>query len=209
MATSNKYKPWTKEWIIADKTAVEAGYVDNKDDRGGETNCGITKTVALQYKTQLVTMFKWDGTMRNLTVPMAFYIYDVAYWKVLRLDEVFLRSPAIADKLFDIGINAGTGVAGKWLQTILSALNLKQKFYPDLVVDGNLGPKTIQALDACLKARGSKKAQWTILKALLCKQGAHYIDISIGREDNETFTFGWLGRLDHNLVDYYRQLGGD
>lgn len=206
MGTTNSYPAWSKRWIIADKTAVEAGYVNDKDDAGGETNCGITKAVAMRYLAELKANFGWNGQMRDLTKEMAFYIYDVGFWRPLRLDDIHARCPQLADKMFDIGINIGPGVAAKWLQTTLNVLNLKQKHYPDLLVDGALGAKTIAAIDACMKARGKKETLWTILKALLCKQGAHYIDISVNREDNETFTFGWYNRLDHNLKEYYGAL---
>lgn len=205
-ANSNPYPRYSKQWIIADKTAVEAGYVNNPNDPGGETNCGITKKLAEFYKAQLVAKFKWDGTMRNLTKEMAFFIYDQEFWQKMSLDEIFKRCPLIADKMFDCGINIGGSVVEKWLQLILTVMNQQGKLYPDLVPDGNIGPKTIQALDAYLKARGNKLGRWTILKALLAKQGSHYIDISFANGKLETFTAGWFNRMDHNLVDYYRAL---
>lgn len=209
MATTNNPHPqWSKPWIIADKTAVEAGYVNDKDDRGGETNCGITKKVAEMYKAELVKRFKWDGKMINLTKQMAYWIYDVEFWQKMRLDDIHKRCPALADKMFDVGINAGWNVSGQWLQLILNVANMKQAFYKDLVIDGNVGSVTIAALDALYKKRGVKQTNWNMVKLFICKQGAHYVDISFKREDNESFLWGWAGRIDHNLVDYYKALGG-
>lgn len=206
--TNNAYPKWSKPWIIADKTAVEAGYVNDPSDRGGETNCGITKAVAQTYKAELVKRFKWDGTMRNLTKEMAFFIYDVEYWQKMRLDDILKRCPALADKMFDVGINAGWNTAGQWLQLILNVANKRQTFYKDLVIDGNVGSVTIAALDSLYKARGVKQSNWNLVKLFICKQGAHYVDISFKREENEDFLWGWSGRIDHNLVDYYKALGG-
>ena len=209
MATSkNPHPHWSKQWIITDKTAVEAGYVNDKDDRGGETNHGITKAVAEEHRKELIAKFKWNGKMIDLTKEMAFYIYDVAYWQKLRLDDIHKRCPALADKLFDIGINAGTPTAGSWLQLILNVANMKGTFYKDLLIDGNIGNMTISAIDALYKKRGVKQSNWNLLKLLICKQGAHYVDISFKREENESFLWGWSGRIDHNLVDYYKALGG-
>lgn len=209
MATSkNPHPQWSKQWIITDKTAVEAGYVNDPSDRGGETNHGITKAVAEGNRKELVARFKWDGNMRNLTKEMAFYIYDVAYWQKLRLDDIHKRCPALADKLFDIGINAGVPTAGSWLQLILNVCNKKQSFYKDLVIDGNIGSVSIAAIDSLYKKRGVKQSNWMLVKLLICKQGAHYVDISFKREANEDFMWGWGDRIDHNLVDYYKALGG-
>lgn len=206
--SKNPYPQWSKNWIIADKTAVEAGYVNDKDDRGGETNCGVTKAVAEEHRKELIAKFKWSGKMIDLTKEMAFYIYDVAYWQKLRLDDIHKRCPALADKLFDIGINAGVSTAGSWLQLILNVANMKGTFYKDLTIDGNVGSVTIAAIDALYKKRGVKQSNWNLLKLLICKQGAHYVDISFKREENESFLWGWSGRIDHNLVDYYKALGG-
>lgn len=204
---ANPYTPWTKEWIIADKTAVEAGYVNNPSDPGKETNCGITAVKAAEYKAQLVAKFNWNGKMRDLTKEMAFFIYDVDFWQKLNLTAIHKRCPAIADKLFDIGINAGQGRAGVWFQNILNSLNMQAKLYPDLKVDGDIGNASLAAYDALVKARGMKSAAWTILKSLLCMQGAHYITIPQKNVKLEDFVYGWMNRLDHNLVDYYKTLG--
>lgn len=205
-ATPNPYPAYSKEWIITDKTAVEAGYVNHPSDPGGETNCGITKEVAERNKADLVAKFKWNGKMQNLTKEMAFYIYDKDYWKAMYLDEIHKRCPYIADKMFDIGINIGTGRAEPWLQTFLNTMNRQGKDFKDIPVDGQIGPGTVAAMDAFMKVRGNKVARWTIMKGLLCLQGAHYINISAANGKLEDFTFGWYDRLEHNLLEYHRFL---
>jgi len=40
---------YSKEWVIADKTAIEAGYVNDPDDSGGATNFGIIGYRYLRY----------------------------------------------------------------------------------------------------------------------------------------------------------------
>ena len=194
----------SKQWIIADKTSVEAGYVNNPDDLGGETNHGITKAKAEEHKSNLIRLFGWNGKMRDLTKDMAFYIYGLDYWDKLKLDDISEFDPYIADKLFDIGINAGTGRAGQWFQTLLCVMNKKGKLYPDITVDGVIGVGTLDAFNACLRSHGKTKACWTIMKGLLSQQGHHYINISYKREANETFFMGWMNRLDHNFDLYYK-----
>lgn len=192
----------TKADIINGVISVEAGYVNNPDDRGGETNCGITVAVAHQYGKLLRTEFKWDGTMKNLTKAMAYRIYELEYWTPLKLDDIYKTSPFLADKLFDLAVNCGKVRAAMWLQRALNAFNRKQKDYKDLVVDGGVGNMTLTALASFIKVRGKDKVVKTLLKALICQQGSHYLEISLSREDNETFTFGWFERLDHH-IDLY------
>lgn len=192
----------TKEDIINGVIKVEAGYVNNPDDRGGETNFGITKAVAEENGKILRSEFKWDGTMKNLTKPMAYRIYELEYWSHLKLDDVYKTSPFLADKLFDLAVNCGKVRAVTWFQRALNAFNRKQKDYKDLVVDGGLGNKSLTALEGLVKVRGKDKAVRTLLKALICQQGTHYLDISLAREDNETFTMGWFERLEHHLELY-------
>lgn len=191
----------TKEDIISGVIRVEGGYVNNQNDLGGETNYGITKPVAIRHQKGLCGNFGWDCDMHNLSKEMAFYIYEKDYWKSIRLDDIHSIMPLVAEKLFDIGVNIGVTRAGKWLQEIINALGNNK--FPDLVVDGKIGQKTIDALNAVVNARNKEAVEGAILKSLFCLQGAHYINISNTRSLNRTFTFGWLNRLNHRLDDYY------
>lgn len=206
MASSNPYPKFSKEWIIADKIGVEGNYVNDPRDLGGATKFGVIQRTADGYKADLQRLFNWSGNVKDFTIAMAFYVYDKEFWTKMRLDDIIKRCPQTADKMFDIGINAGWKTAALWLQTILTTLNNQGKLYADLKPDGMIGNVTIAAFDALLKNRGNKAGRWLVLKALMCKQGNHYIDISVSRDANEAFTAGWLNRLDHNLVDYYQAL---
>ena len=196
-----------KDWIIRDKTAVEAGYVNNPNDLGKETNHGITYAVANTpaIKEKLVELFNWNGNMRDLTREMAYWIYEREYWDKLRLNDVIKHHVLLADKLFDIGINAGVGRAALWLQQILTVMNNKGKLYPDLKPDGAVGNITIGALNNYVEKRGHRAIP-RLLLALFCMQGQHYINISLSREENETFTYGWYDRMEHNIDFYYEGL---
>lgn len=191
----------TMEWIIRDKTAIEAGYVNHPDDPGKETNHGITRAVAEAYKDDLVERFGWDGTMINLTTDMAYYIYVMEYWVTLNLDEILDISPHLADKLFDIGINCGTARAARWLNVYLNANNAKGKLYKDIEAGPYVSPDTITALKAYIKTRG-RRALPRLLLGLLCLQGHHYIALPEANEKFESFTYGWLARLEHNFQLY-------
>lgn len=173
---------------------VEAGYVNNSDDLGGETNHGVTRAVAMENKAQLVKLYGWDGTMRNFTQGMALWVFKARYWDKLGLDRMYEISPSCADKMLDIGVNSGVAAAGMYLQKFLNVLNLKQSYYADLVLDGAPGKKTYDALDALIAKRGKTPAVQRLAMALLSYQTVNAIEISIKREANETFTWGWLNR---------------
>ncbi|BDH16608.1 MAG: hypothetical protein [Bacteriophage sp.] len=183
---------FTKQSIIANIIDVEGGYTNNPNDAGGETNYGITRAVAISYLSQLKAQFGWDGNMRNLTKPMATWLYQKLYWDKLSLDGVFALSPAVADKLMDIGVNCGVGRAGQWFQVALNALNNQATLYKDIAEDGAVGQGTVNAFAALIKGRGASGAVKAMLAALLCQQGNYYINISRTRQANETFVFGWL-----------------
>ena len=177
------------ERFLDDLIKREGGYVNNPNDKGGETNWGITAAVARESG--------YAGPMRNMPQSIARDIYRRQYWTAPKFDKVAELSKPIAEELFDTGVNMGTGVPAKWLQRCLNVLNLGHEGaprYPDVVIDGDIGAKTLAALDSFLKLRG-KNGEVVMLKALNCLQGARYIELAEGRvknEANEAFVYGWL-----------------
>jgi lysozyme family protein len=100
-------------------------------------------------------------------------------------------SKAIGEEMIDTGVNMGVSLPGPWLQRILNALNQEARTFPDLVVDGNLGPATIAALRSVLDQRGYS-GEIVIARALNCLQGARYLEITEKRAANEAFFYGWM-----------------
>lgn len=169
--------------MLEDLLDREGGYVDHPDDRGGATNFGITRSVAVAAG--------WAGTMRDLPRDFALGIYRRRYWSVPRFDAVAAIAAEIAAELFDTGVNMGPGVAAGFLQRSLNALNRQGRDWPDILVDRAIGPATIDALRRLVAVRG-KAGVAALLKALNALQGARYIELAEGRQANESFLFGWL-----------------
>lgn len=180
--------------IIRKSVAVEAGYVNNPADKGGETNCGITYATAQEHKADLVKLFNWDGSMRSLTQEMAMWIYKHSWWDRLHCDELLAIHPFIADRIFDFGINAGRGAAATNLQRILNVMNRMQKDYKDISTQGGIGPETLGALKSYVAKRG-QDGVLNLIQLLIDLQGAHYVQVSEKRELNETFMSGWTTRV--------------
>lgn len=172
--------------IIEDVLKAEGRYVNNPNDRGGETNWGITKAVARANG--------YNGPMRDLPRSTAKQIYLTRYVIQPGYDKIAVLSPSIAAELVDTGVNMGPAVASRFLQRALNALNQRGADYADIAVDGVAGPGTRTALTAYLAKRG-KEGERRLLALLNALQGARYVELCEGRQANETFMFGWLARV--------------
>lgn len=161
----------------------EGGFSNDPKDSGGATKYGIIERVAREEG--------YTGQMKDLPLSMAQVIAKRRYWDQLRLDDVAIQSLSIAEELFDTSYNMGQGVAGRFLQRALNALNNEQKLYSDVTEDGIVGTSTIIALQSFLKARGSPGVL-VLVRALNCLQGARYFEIAVARPKDEAFIFGWL-----------------
>ena len=164
---------------------TEGGYVDDPSDSGGETNHGITKRTARRYG--------FDGDLRDLTRRQAFSMYKDMYWNSVGGDGLAAISPPVAHEVADTAVNIGPTVASKILQRSLNILNNRGKLYPDILVDGQIGPKTLNALVAYVRDREVP----VLMKALNCFQGYYYITLAERREKDEKFVYGWLNKRVH------------
>jgi lysozyme family protein len=162
---------------------VEGKYSNNPDDSGGETMYGITAAVARAHG--------YTGPMHQMPLDVAQRIYRADYWDALNLDGVAGISPAVADELFDTAVNCGAVIAGEFLQRALNAFNQRATLYPDVKVDGRIGPKTVDALRRFMAHRG-RAGETVMMRALNALQGARYVRLAEIREKDETFVFGWM-----------------
>lgn len=169
------------ESLLESLLVREGGYANHPDDRGGETCWGITAAVARGHG--------YDGPMRDLPRDVARRIYRLRYWTLPKLDLVAALAPAVAAEMFDTGVNMGPGVAVRFLQRALNAMNRQQRDWSDVTVDGAVGPATLHALERFLAVR---KDADVLTRALDCLQGARYIALAEARPANESFVYGWL-----------------
>lgn len=112
----------------------EGGYSDHPSDPGGATNMGITrKTLARWRKVSPWTDLP-KSAVRALTREEAAQIYRANYWNPCRAGDL----PAGVDlALFDFAVNSGPDRAVRVLQAALG-----------VAADGELGPKTLAAVEA-------------------------------------------------------------
>ena len=112
-------------------------------------------------------------------------IYYNDYWLACGCDKV--RSYEVASELFDTGVNMGVGVARRFFQEALNLLNRNGKNYPDLVVDGILGSKTLSAYNSV--------DELTFLKVLNGLQFMRYVEICRRNPSQEKYFNGWMKRV--------------
>lgn len=153
---------------------VEGGYSDHEADYGGKTRYGITELVARRNG--------YTGDMRQLPKELASKIYRKDYWDKLSLNSV---PYPVADKLFDIGVNMGVGVAATFLQRALNSL------VGDVKPDGAIGPKTLAALEAFISKRGGQGLD-VLTKMINSLQCVRYLEIVERNPTQRAFIYGWV-----------------
>lgn len=167
--------------ILEERVKLEGGYVDNPDDPGGETKYGITVAVARANG--------WKDSMKDLPFEFAMQIYEKHYVTAPNFDSVLAVFPELGEQMIDFGITSGPKRAAELLQRLLNVFNMKEKIYPDIAVDGQIGPKTISCLTAFLRYR---KTGHVLLKSYKAERIHFYISIAESRKDSETFVYGWV-----------------
>jgi len=177
-----------------DKTmGHEGGWGHDPDDVGGETYKGIARN----YNPSWYGWSMIDEDKGRSDFPECLYkdddlqkavedFYKYKYWDVNLLDRFPQK---IANEMFDTGVNMGTGRAAKFLQECLNYLNRNGYRFRDLVVDGDIGPATLSALDKV-------KADEEILLIMLnvC-QGRHYMEYMTKSPVQEKYARGWFSRV--------------
>lgn len=161
----------------------EGRYSNNPADPGGETMWGWTKAAAREYG--------YTGEMIDMPRSWAEAAYLRKHVTRQGFDKVAAVNMRIAEELVDTGVNMGVLTPAPWLQRCLNALNRQQVDYPDIKVDGAIGPATIGALTAFLKKRGAD-GEKVLMRALNGLQLARYIEIAEHRQQSEDFLYGWI-----------------
>ena len=156
----------------------EGGYVNDKDDKGGETNYGITTATLESAKAK--GWIPSNISIRNLKLSHAKTIYKNGYWNAIKADDLPYPLDLI---MFDMAVNHGVNTAIKLLQ---KTLNSMLDF--DLAVDGIIGPKTMAAVEK-LTNTGHLRC---LCAYILLNRVELYTSIIQGNKTQEKFFKGWI-----------------
>lgn len=191
--------------IIYGVTQVEGAFVNHPSDPGGATNHGITEAVARADG--------YTGRMQDLPKERAISIYNRQYVERPGFTAIVERceaeslllyvghegnlvvqavKPSLGWEVVDTGVNAGTGRAARWFQESLNHFNERGRLFPDIAVDGQIGPGTIAAFDRLIRRRGRAVTCEVMRKAVDSKQAAHYARLFGQDSKFEDFAWGWF-----------------
>jgi lysozyme family protein len=157
----------------------EGGYVNHPADPGAETYAGVARAYnpqwpgwalvdAVKKKLNLgsfVPLAKYATINRELAAeprmkPLLISFYKKLYWDALQLD--FVTNQVLAEQLADHGTNAGTSRPARMIQFAVNQVAGRAL----LVIDGQVGPRTITAINAA--------DQPALLKAFVQLRRDHY-----------------------------------
>ncbi len=116
----------------------EGGYTNHPKDPGKATNKGITQTVYDAYRRSKKTLTRHVKVIEDYEVAE---IYRTRYWNLINGSKL----PSGVDYcIMDCAVNSGVKQAGLWLQR---AINRMPSNRPQIKVDGEVGPTTIDRAD--------------------------------------------------------------
>lgn len=167
----------------------EDRYSGDKDDKGNwykgkleGTMWGVTAAVARAYG--------YHDAMADMPRNTAVSIYKSRYLLAPHFDTVGTIDEKIAERLFDIGVNAGPTTGVKFLQRALNTLNRQGHDFPDMAVDGVVGNITLSAMRTFIALRG-REGRDTLLFMIAAQQSVFYMETAEHRPANESFEMGW------------------
>lgn len=173
MADFNKF--------IGELLLTEGGYVNDPSDSGGETNFGITVTVARENG--------YTGSMKAMPVEVAKKIYKKIFWDSLKLDE--FKSQELAEVLCDMSVNAGIGKGKEVMQKMINYMTTD-----NIVVDKVIGSGTMGRI-ALIDTKEEMEEAVLLAGAMFAR---HHLECMDRNEKNEKYGLGWLRRDRKNIL---------
>lgn len=156
----------------------EGGYVDDKDDKGGATNYGVSFNTYKQYYPNAT---KQD--IKDLTLGSAKDFYYKHFWSKNNYHKI--DNMDISTKVFDACINMGAKQAHKCLQRALKAVGNE-----DIVDDGILGSMSLKAINKISKYYYS----FGIVSSMKSEVACIYRLIVKNDPTQKKFFDGWIKR---------------
>lgn len=180
---------------LAKLLKLEGVYSNDKDDKGGETYCGISRNNFPNWLGWL-SVDQHKGTKSFLEILQADMklelfvrnFYMEYFWQKMNCD---ILPDLIASKLFELSVNVGIKRATIILQTALNILNNNQIYYSDILEDGVFGNKTLAVFQTALSKHSAKR----IFNVINILQGSFYIRLMQNNTVYEKY-IGWFDRLE-------------
>lgn len=186
----------------------EGGWCDVPGDSGGETYAGIARNFFPRWEGwPIIDAAKTHSSFREGAAAFSRHLstlpgladsvadfYRTEWWERMRLDQL---PQLVADELFEQAVNLGRAGAGRSVQRMCNAWNCRKtargydRLFDDLIIDGSLGPKSLNALSAILRERAGAEE---VVHALNALQACHYIKLASNSFTHRKFLSGWMKR---------------
>ncbi|WP_184064749.1 MULTISPECIES: glycoside hydrolase family 108 protein [unclassified Paraburkholderia] len=167
----------------------EGGFSCDPNDKGNwylgkleGTMWGITAAEARAHE--------YVGLMNQMSRDTALAIYRTKYWLTPKFDQIDAIDATLAAKLLDIGVNMGPPTGVQFMQRALNVLNQQGKVFPDIMVDGGIGPMTLAALKAFYAQRGADGHR-VLVGMVASMHSVRYVEIAEKNPSQQTFEYGW------------------
>lgn len=163
----------------------EGGYVNNVRDPGGATNFGVSLRF-LRNQSLINADYDKDGDLdendiRLMNQRQASDIYRKMFWD--KCGVSYINSQAVANMAFGLCVNMGPSPAIKLLQRAANML----AGHGLLLVDGELGPKSVQMINAL--------QPYDLLAKYKEAAIGYYEDLVERNPSLKVFLKGWLNRI--------------
>ena len=157
---------------------IEGGYQNLSGDKGNYNSLGqrvgTNFGISARFYEGIIGKPPTVADMKAITKSKAQQLYKIYFWDDIHGD--FLKSQSVANIIADHAVNSGESPIGTIVQRIL-----KNDFGKDLVIDGDIGPKTAALINSVNQPQLFDK-----IKA--ARKNYYY---NLGGE----FLNSWLGRL--------------
>lgn len=188
--------------------SFEGGWCNVAGDAGGETYAGIARNFFGDWQGwAIVDAAKAHSSFKQGARTFSVHLsalpalddlvtdwYRVEWWGRMGL----ARFPQIvADEMFEQAVNLGRGGSGRYVQRLCNSLNwrkrggVEERLFPDLVEDGCLGRKSLDAIGVLLSERVTAEV---FVHALNGLQLTHYVTLGSKNFHHRKFVDGWITR---------------
>lgn len=165
---------------LAETLKAEGGYVNDPQDRGGETYKGVARKMNPKWAgwVTIDQLRQRSNFPRNLDADAGLQdqiasFYEGNYWDRVRGDDI--GNQDIAESIFDFAVNAGPVTAIKLAQLTVGA-----------GVDGVMGDQTLARINA--------DEPRAFLAMFALNKIGRYVSICDKNPDNRKFFYGWVKR---------------
>lgn len=163
-----------------DMLAHEGGYVNDKDDPGGETYRGVACKIHSKWDGwTLIDIMKRDRAFpSNLDKSEELQLavrnfYETNFWDKIKGDKI--DNQEVAASIFDFAVNAGVRTSASLAQIVVNA-----------TTDGVIGPQSLGLINSF--DPNHFLAEFTIAKI------ARYVNIVKRRSSSRKYFYGWVRR---------------